>query len=90
MGFVSLTMPIEVMVNRSWCLKKWEGRGLNFLCGCGKSSVRLLLMSVSPRARVPTYDTIQYVCGQDVDRFLKLGNFASTIHDRYSTFGVKM
>jgi len=45
-GFVSLTMPIEVMVNRSWCLKKWvgeEGGGLNFLCGCGKSSVRLLL-----------------------------------------------
>ena len=24
--------------------------------------------------------TLQYVCGQDVDRFLKLGNFASTTY----------
>ena len=37
-GFVSLTMPIEVMVNRSWCLKKWVGEARG-----GLKSVRLLL-----------------------------------------------
>ena len=33
---------------------------------------------------VVNQDSLQYVWGQDVDRFLKLGNFASTTtkHDR--------